>query len=53
MRIIVCVKQVPETDKITTNSKTHTLERDKAASILNPYDSYALEACLLYTSRCV
>lgn len=52
MRIIVCVKQVPETDKITTNSKTHTLERDKAASILNPYDSYALEAALQIKEQC-
>lgn len=44
MNIIVCVKQVPDTEKIEINPTTNTLKREGVASILNPYDGYALEA---------
>ncbi|MGN0713801.1 MAG: electron transfer flavoprotein subunit beta, partial [Anaerovoracaceae bacterium] len=42
MRIIVCVKQVPDTTEITINPETGTLIRDGVPSILNPDDANAL-----------
>lgn len=44
MNIIVCVKQVPDTERIEIDSVTNTLKREGVPSILNPYDGYALEA---------
>ena len=46
MNILVCVKQVPDTDKITIDPVRHTLQREGAAAILNPYDANALEVGL-------
>ena len=46
MRIIVCVKQVPDTTEIKTNPETGTLIRDGVPSILNPDDANALEQAL-------
>jgi len=44
MNILVCVKQVPNTDKIRINPETNTLIRDGVENMLNTYDGYALEA---------
>ena len=44
MNILVCVKQVPDTDELKLNTETNVLVRDGVTNILNPYDSYALEA---------
>ena len=44
MNILVCVKQVPDTSEIQTDPVTHTLIRDDVPSIVNPFDTYALEA---------
>jgi len=44
MNILVCVKQVPNTQAIQIDPETNTLIRDGVESILNPYDGYALEA---------
>lgn len=44
MKILICVKQVPNTEQMTLNPVTGTLNRDNAKMILNPYDSYALAA---------
>ena len=44
MNILVCVKQVPDTTEIKIDPVTKTLIRKGVASILNPFDSYALEA---------
>ncbi len=46
MRIIVCVKQVPDTNEIKIDPLTGTLMRDGVPSILNPDDANALEAAL-------
>lgn len=46
MRIIVCVKQVPDTTEVRIDPKTNTLIRQGVPSIVNPYDKYALEAAL-------
>lgn len=44
MNILVCVKQVPDTTEIRIDPVKNTLIRDGVPSILNPFDSYALEA---------
>lgn len=42
--MVVCVKQVPDTTEIRIDPVKNTLIRDGVASILNPFDGYALEA---------
>ncbi|MDR2909340.1 MAG: electron transfer flavoprotein subunit beta/FixA family protein [Oscillospiraceae bacterium] len=44
MNILVCVKQVPNTQAISIDPVTNTLIREGVESIVNPYDGYALEA---------
>jgi len=46
MNIIVCIKQVPDSDKVKVNPETGTIIRAGVPSILNPYDHYALENAL-------
>lgn len=43
MNIIVCIKQVPETQEVRLDPETHTLKREGIKSIINPFDLYALE----------
>lgn len=42
MKIIVCIKQVPDTTDIKW-TENNTLQRDGVESILNPYDLYAID----------
>ncbi len=44
MKIIVCVKQVPDAKDVRLDPKTNTLSREGVQSIMNPYDQHALEA---------
>lgn len=44
MRIIVCIKQVPNSAEVRINPETNTLMREGVPSIINPYDLHALEA---------
>jgi electron transfer flavoprotein beta subunit len=44
--IIVCIKQVPDTDKVKINPETNTLIREGVPSIINPFDENAIEAAL-------
>lgn len=46
MKILVFVKQVPESDEIRLDPKTGTLNRTSASGIMNPYDAHAVEAAL-------
>ena len=46
MKILVCVKQVPDTNEVRINKETGTLIRDGVPSILNPVDANALEEAL-------
>lgn len=46
MKIVVCIKQVPNTDKVRINEATGTLIREGVPSIINPDDMNALEAAL-------
>jgi len=43
VKIIVCIKQVPDTTNIRINPETNTLVREGVASIINPFDVYAIE----------
>ncbi len=43
MRIIVCCKQVPGTNKVEVDEETGVLKRAGIAAKLNPYDLFALE----------
>lgn len=43
MKIIVCVKQVPDAKDVRLDPKTNTLAREGVQSIMNPYDRHALE----------
>ena len=46
MKIIVCVKQVPDTAEVRIDPTTGTLIRDGVPSIINPDDLSALESAL-------
>jgi len=46
MKIIVCAKQVPDTNEVRINKETGTLIRDGVPSIINPDDMNAIEAAL-------
>jgi len=46
MNILVCIKQVPGTNKVEVDPVTGVLKRDGVDSKMNPYDLYALEAAL-------
>ncbi len=43
MKIVVCIKQVPDTTDVKINKETNTLIREGVKSIINPYDLYAIE----------
>lgn len=51
MRIVVCIKQVPDSSEVRINPETNTLIRDGVPSIINPYDMHALEAGLLIKEK--
>lgn len=46
MKIVVCIKQVPDTTEIKINPVTGTLIRDGVPSIMNPDDKGGLEVAL-------
>ena len=43
MRIFVCVKQVPASNETRLDPVTHTIIREGAEAILNPFDAFAVE----------
>ncbi len=45
MKIIVCIKQVPDTTDIKW-TENNTIQREGVESVINPYDVYALEEAL-------
>lgn len=45
MKIIVCIKQVPDTTDIKW-TENNTIQREGVESIINPYDIYAIEEAL-------
>ena len=52
MKIIVCVKQVPDTTEVRIDPVTHTMVREGVPSILNPEDGNALEEALRLRDSC-
>lgn len=51
MRIVVCIKQVPDTTDVKLDKDTNTLIREGVPSIINPFDTYALEEGIRLTGR--
>lgn len=45
MKIVVCIKQVPDTTEIKW-TENNTIQREGVESIMNPYDVWALEEAL-------
>ena len=45
MKIVLCIKQVPDTSDIKW-TENNTIQREGLESIINPYDVYAMEAAL-------
>lgn len=52
MKIIVCVKQVPDTNEVRIDPEKGTLIREGVPSILNHDDANALEEALRVKDRC-
>ena len=46
MHAIVCIKQVPDTSEVRINRETNTLVREGVESIINPFDTYAIEEAI-------
>lgn len=51
MNIIVCIKQVPNTADVKIDPKTNTLIREGVESIINPFDTYAIEEAVRLRER--
>ncbi len=45
MKIVLCIKQVPDTSDIKW-TENNTIQREGLESIINPYDVYAMESAL-------
>lgn len=43
MKIVVCIKQVPESFDVKVDPETKRIVREGVKSIINPYDLYAIE----------
>ena len=52
LKIVVCTKQVPDTNEIKINPETGTLIRDGVPSIMNPDDKGGLELALRLKDTC-
>lgn len=46
MKIVVCIKQVPATNTVKMDPVTNTIIREGVESIINPFDTYAIEEAL-------
>jgi len=51
MKIIVCIKQVPDTNEVKIDQKTGTLMREGVPSIINPDDKAGIEAAIQLKER--
>jgi electron transfer flavoprotein beta subunit len=51
MRIVVCIKQVPDSAQIRVHPVTNTIMRQGVPAIINPYDLFALEQALALRDR--
>lgn len=46
MKIVVCIKQVPSSNEVRFDPVTKTILRDGNQSVINPFDTYALEQAI-------
>jgi len=51
MNIVVCIKQVPAGSSGSIDPVTKRLKREGIESVINPYDSYALEEAFLLREK--
>ena len=51
MKIVVCLKQVPDTNEVKIDPKTGTLIREGVPSIINPDDKNALEESIVLKEK--
>jgi len=51
MKIVVLIKQVPDTTEVRIDPETNTLIREGVPSIINPFDTYAIEEALRLRER--
>ena len=51
MRIIVPIKQVPETNAVKMDEQTGTMIREGVEAIINPLDLYAIELAIRLRER--
>ena len=51
MNILVCIKQVPDVEKVKFCPETRTLIRDGVENIMNPFDRHALEVALMMKDK--
>ena len=51
MNVVVCIKQVPDTTDVRIDPETNTLIREGVASIINPFDMYAIEEAVKLKER--
>ncbi len=51
MKIIVLIKQVPDTTDVKIDPVTNTLKREGVKSIINPFDAYAIEEAVRIRER--
>lgn len=51
MRMLVLIKQVPLTSDVTIDEKTGVIQRESAATQMNPYDLFAVELALQIRNR--
>jgi len=51
LHAIVCIKQVPDTTEVKIDPERGTLIREGVPSIINPFDTYAIEEALLLKEK--
>jgi electron transfer flavoprotein beta subunit len=51
MKIIVCIKQVPDTTEVRIDPETNALIREGVPSIVNPFDAHATEEAVRLKER--
>jgi electron transfer flavoprotein beta subunit len=51
MKIVVCIKQVPDVADVRIDPETNTLVREGVPSIVNPFDMYAIEEAIRLKER--
>ncbi len=51
VNIVVCIKQVPYATNVRIDPKTNTLVREGVESVINPFDTYAIEEAVRIRER--